>query len=166
MLAGKPKSLKTGSPGVVNGSMAIMNTMNVSMATTRRSVRAIGRCAINKATIAPMSATNSPRWISSETPRTVGASASATLVTGSFIIDQGDPTTIADDYMEFTVQLALPMKFDNATCNTAYGNALNLAGQTPGGRFTETINLKYSFQRASTPTYKPFPIADFKKLGV
>ncbi|HEX8789570.1 MAG TPA: hypothetical protein VF765_01365, partial [Polyangiaceae bacterium] len=85
--------------------------------------------------------------------------ASTTLVANSFNVEQG--ATPADDYMEFTVQVAVPMKLNDATCDAAYGPMLAKALQV--NRTTVTLNLKYSFKRA-TPTanltYKPLVVAE------
>jgi hypothetical protein len=96
------------------------------------------------------------------------ADASATLVDGSFNVEGADTADISDDYFEFTVQVAMPMNVTGADvggtanpCLTAYGamlpNALRI------GRTTATVNLKYSFKRAtptSALTYKPFMLAE------
>src|SRR5215831_2717284 len=86
---------------------------------------------------------------------------SATLVPNSFRFEGQDTADIADDYLEFTVQVAIPLRFDDSTCLTAYGNQLDNAARV--GRTTVTANLKYSFMRAtpaSKVTYQPFPIAE------
>jgi hypothetical protein len=89
------------------------------------------------------------------------ADASATLVTGSFNVQNSNGANTASDYFEFTVQVAIPMNFNDQTCLTAYGamaaEALNV------GHTTVTVNLKYSFVRATATadlTYKPFAIAE------
>jgi hypothetical protein len=78
--------------------------------------------------------------------------ATATLVADSFnTIEGSDPS---QDYMEFTVQVTVPMQLTDATCLTAYGPFLNAATEVApsnGGRTNVTVNLKYSFVRA-TPT--------------
>ncbi len=96
--------------------------------------------------------------------------ASATLVTGSFNVESApDPK---DDYFEFTVQVAIPMIFVDpstdstagtmtydTTCQTAYGPMAANALKIGGGRSTVTVNLKYSFKRATPAaelTYKPW----------
>jgi len=79
--------------------------------------------------------------------------ASATLVTGSFLVDE------ANDYMTWTVQVTAPLKWDDATCVAAYGDV----GQTAArlGRQTETFNLMYSLVRANpAPTYAPLQVAE------
>ena len=91
------------------------------------------------------------------------ANASATLVTDSFVIDGADDTDISNDYMEFTVQVSLPMKFTDQTCLTAYGPMLQnslLVNHT-----AVTVNLKYSFERAvATPKYVPWILAEKDKI--
>ncbi|HEY2902049.1 MAG TPA: zinc-dependent metalloprotease [Polyangia bacterium] len=84
---------------------------------------------------------------------------SATLVNNSFRIEGQDTADISDDYLEFSVQIAIPMRFDDSTCLTAYGPQLDNAARL--GRTTVTANLKYSFMRAKgmdKVTYTPFPI--------
>ena len=81
--------------------------------------------------------------------------ASATLVDGSFHVADGGNADPSDDYMDFTVQVALPMKFDDATCITAYGPMVDNAVRLD--RTTVTLNIKYSFARANpAPTYQPW----------
>jgi hypothetical protein len=97
-----------------------------------------------------------------------GVDASATLVTNSFNIQGDSDNDPSNDYFEFTVQIALPMEFSNATCLTAYGPAL--ADALRIGRTSVTVNLKYSFMRAKpltstnanvpAVTYQPFPLAE------
>ena len=86
---------------------------------------------------------------------------STTLVTDSFIIEQNDPSTIADDYMEFTTQVTMPIIFSDATCVQAFGPELQQFLEL--GRTAQTFNVKYSFKRA-TPTadltYKPLVVAE------
>jgi hypothetical protein len=93
------------------------------------------------------------------------SNATATLVTNSFSVQENDPSTIADDYMEFTIQVAFPMKMDDANCKTSYGSVLLDANLI--GRNTATVNLKYSFMRA-TPTakltYQPFILPEKDKI--
>jgi hypothetical protein len=94
---------------------------------------------------------------------------SATLVDGSFIVEGTGDDDVSNDYMEFTVQVTVPMMLDDATCNTAYGAELLDAARVNGvgingqPRNTVTVNLKYSFARA-TPlaqkTYKPWIIGE------
>jgi Met-zincin len=75
------------------------------------------------------------------------SSASATLVDGSFNTEINDPSTIYDDYMEFTVQVAFPLHLDDSTCNASYA-AVHATLNSGDVRSTETVNLKYSFVRA------------------
>ncbi len=78
---------------------------------------------------------------------------SATLVPNSFLVDE------ANDYIQWKVQIALPLKWDDATCVTAYGAPGNEALRI--GRQTVTFNLMYSLVRANpTPTYKPLQVAE------
>jgi hypothetical protein len=87
--------------------------------------------------------------------------ASATLVTNSFRVEGQSTPDISDDYLQFTVQVAIPLRFDDSTCLTAYGPQFDNAARI--GRTTVTANLKYSFMRAKTldqVTYTPFPIAE------
>ena len=87
--------------------------------------------------------------------------ASAVLVTDSFNVEGTGDSDPSNDYFEFTVQVAVPLIFNDATCVTAYGplgvNAERI------GKTSVTVNLKYSFKRA-TPiaqvTYKPFSLAE------
>jgi hypothetical protein len=89
--------------------------------------------------------------------------ASATLVANSFQVIQ-DTTDRSNDYMEFTVQVAIPMVFDDATCLTAYGPML--ANALKVNRTTVTVNLKYSFKRAvplsdkTQSTYVPWVLSE------
>ncbi len=81
-----------------------------------------------------------------------GVDASATLVANSFLVEGQGDSDLSNDYMEFTVQVAIPMTMSDATCNTAYGPMLDLA---QGGQWvasTVTVNLKYSFKRALAMT--------------
>ncbi len=85
---------------------------------------------------------------------------SSTLVPGSFIVDE------ANDYMQWTVQVTIPIKFDTdpntggpGPCTSAYGDT----GVTfqKLGRQNVTLNLMYSLMRAkadSEITYKPLVI--------
>ena len=85
--------------------------------------------------------------------------ASATLLTDSFRTEGAGDSDLSNDYMEFTVQIALPMKFDDTTCITAYGPMFENAARI--GRYNVTVNLKYSFKRAlpaNKITYVPFPL--------
>ena len=85
--------------------------------------------------------------------------ASATLVNGSYRFEGQDTSDITDDYLEFTVQVAIPMRFDDSTCIEAYGPQLDNAARI--GRTTVTANVKYSFMRAKSVdklTYHPFVV--------
>lgn len=68
--------------------------------------------------------------------------ASATLVNDSFLIDE------TSDYMEWSVAITLPLKFDDATCVEAYEAMGDAAVRL--GRYNVTLNLKYSMKRADT----------------
>lgn len=86
---------------------------------------------------------------------------SATLVDKTFRVEGQDTPDITDDYFEFTVQVAVPLRFDDSTCLTAYGPQLDNAARI--GRSTITANLKYSFMRANSiekVTYTPFAIGE------
>ena len=97
---------------------------------------------------------------------------SATLVTDSFVVSGAEDDDPSNDYMEFTVQVSIPMTVGDATCNTVYGPALlesNLLSTGDGDSRTNnnvaTVNLKYSFKRATpltsaTATYKPWIMAE------
>ncbi len=78
-----------------------------------------------------------------------------TLVPGSFLVDE------KNNYMQWTVQIALPLKWDDPTCVQSYGylgdELLRL------GRTGVTFNLMYSFMRAKPDdqiTYKPLEVAE------
>jgi hypothetical protein len=89
--------------------------------------------------------------------------ASATLVTDSFVMEGDEDTDPSNDYMEFTVQVALPMNFNDSTCLSAYGIMATTALEMVPPRTTVTVNLKYSFKRATPPaqiTYKPLILAE------
>jgi hypothetical protein len=76
------------------------------------------------------------------------ADASATLKTGSFVVDE------PNNYMQWTVQVTVPMKFDDATCVDNYGTMYRDAAAL--GRYNETFDIMYSMARANpTPTYQP-----------
>jgi hypothetical protein len=97
-------------------------------------------------------------------------SVSATLVDGSFIMEGEEDSDPTNDYMEFTVQVSIPMTVGNAVCNTAYGptllsaNLLSTGDSNPRTNSNVvTANLKYSFKRAtplSGVTYKPWIMAE------
>ncbi len=64
-----------------------------------------------------------------------------------------------NDYMEWKVNLTLPVQFDNEACLQAYGEAGNTFQKL--GRNNVTLKLKYSFMRATAPeqiTYKPLAL--------
>ncbi len=76
------------------------------------------------------------------------ANSSATLETGSFLVDE------ANDYMQWTVQVTVPLRFDDATCVNAYG----LLGDEFAtiGRQNVTFDLMYSFVRANPEPLKEY----------
>jgi Met-zincin len=81
--------------------------------------------------------------------------ASATLVPNSFVVDE------PADYMQWQVQIALPLKWDDEACVTAYGELGETALRL--GRQTVTFNLLYSMVRSKLPaqmTYKPLEVAE------
>ena len=87
------------------------------------------------------------------------ASYSTTLVPGSFLVDE------PNNYMEWSVQITMPINWIDATCVQAYG-ALGQEASPSGPtvsvpRQTETISLKYSMVRANPkPTYQPLVVAE------
>jgi hypothetical protein len=89
--------------------------------------------------------------------------ASATLVANSFVVEGQGDDDLSNDYMAFTVQVAVPLAFTDSTCLTAYGAAL--ANAQTVGRTEVTVNLNYAFRRAlpltdKKSTYVPFPIGE------
>src|SRR5262249_52335486 len=81
--------------------------------------------------------------------------ASATMVPGSFSVDEDS------GYMEWTTNISVPLRWSDATCVTAYGEAGETAARL--GRYGVTFNLKYSLARAPPPdqvTYKPLEIPE------
>jgi hypothetical protein len=72
--------------------------------------------------------------------------ASATLVNNSFHTEEYDDWT--KDYMEFAVQVTVPLKFDDPTCVDSYGSGYEGLSDLGFGRVDETFTLKYSFMRA------------------
>jgi len=79
--------------------------------------------------------------------------ASTTLVPNSFKVDE------KNDYMEWVVQVQLPIKWDDADCVEAFGPMADTARRL--GRQYETVNLKYSMVRAvDKPTYQPMTIGE------
>ena len=80
---------------------------------------------------------------------------SVTLVPGSFQVDE------PGDYIEWTVQMSLPLKFDDQTCIDLYGYDGVSAQKL--GRNSVTANMKYSLMRAkadSAITYQPLEIQE------
>ena len=89
--------------------------------------------------------------------------ASATLVANSFIIEGSGDSDLSNDYMEFTVQVAIPMTLSDSTCITAYGPMWQSAQEV--NRSTAVVNLKYSFKRATVmgskeQTYQAWTLAE------
>ena len=79
--------------------------------------------------------------------------ASATLVPNSLMVDE------PNNYLQWQVQIALPLKWTDAACVQAYGELGNLAQRL--GRQTVTFNLMYSLVRANpAPDYTPLEIAE------
>ena len=79
-----------------------------------------------------------------------------TLVPNSFIVDE------PNNYMEWSVQITMPLNWTDATCVQTYG-ALGTEASGQGGiqRSSETITLKYSMVRANpTPSYQPLTVAE------
>jgi hypothetical protein len=90
---------------------------------------------------------------------TDAANATATLVPGSFVTDDGGDQDPSNDYMEWTVQIALPLSWMDATCVTAFGFLGDEAARL--GRNTVTFNLKYSMTRANpAPDYPVLEVAE------
>ena len=88
----------------------------------------------------------------------VGNSSSALVPESFHTNDQGDADP-SNDYMEFTVQVVVPMLFDDPACLEAYGKMLENASRL--SRYNATLNLKYSFVRATPKaklTYKRFAL--------
>lgn len=79
--------------------------------------------------------------------------ASATLVPDSFQVDE------KNDYMQWKVQIATPLKWDDEACVQAFGELGNEALRL--NRQTVTFNLMYSMVRADpNPSYKPLVVAE------
>lgn len=79
----------------------------------------------------------------------------STLVPGSFKVDE------PNDYMEWTSNVTLPLRWDDETCYYAYGSNGQNAQRL--GRTSVTLNIKYSLHRAlpmSAVTYKPQEIPE------
>ncbi len=94
---------------------------------------------------------------------------STTLVTDSFQMDE------ANGYMQWVLQVTLPLRWDVAECVQAYGEMGTNAQRL--GRNSVTVNLMYSFVRANpNPTYHPLVVDEhdpihhkygfFETLGV
>ena len=78
---------------------------------------------------------------------------STTLVPGSIKIDT------KNDYLEWTVAITVPVKWDDAACVEAYGPMGQAAASL--GRMNVTFNVMYSLVRANpTPTYQPLELAE------
>ena len=85
------------------------------------------------------------------------SNASATLVTDSFVIDE------VNDYMSWSVQVTLPIKFDDADCMEAMG--INGVTAQRLGREYETVTINYSFARAdANPTYQPLVLDEHDSI--
>ncbi len=80
------------------------------------------------------------------------SNASATLVPGSFVVDEHDDWR--QDYMQFEVQITLPLQFTfsdpnvQSSCAEAYSQGADGASSLSFGRQNVTFNLMYSFMRA------------------
>jgi len=71
-------------------------------------------------------------------------SASATLVPNSFKVEEND--NVSQNYMQWTVSITVPVKYDDAACVTAYGPTGQVAPAF--GRENVTFNMMYSLVRA------------------
>jgi hypothetical protein len=90
------------------------------------------------------------------------SSITTTLVPGSFLVDE------ANNYVQWTVQVTVPIKFDSdattggpGPCSMAYGDTGLLFQRL--GRNNVTLNLMYSMTRAvpdANITYQPLEIAE------
>ena len=81
------------------------------------------------------------------------ANYAVTLVPNSFLVDE------PNNYMEWTVQITLPLNWADATCVTAFGTMTQPAAALD--RQNVTLNLKYSMVRANpAPTYQPLVVAE------
>ncbi len=83
------------------------------------------------------------------------ANVSTTLVPNSFNVDE------ANNYMEWTVSVTLPLIWDNSTCVFAYGDLGQQAAAL--GKESVTLELKYSLMRTlpmSEVTYQPLVVAE------
>ena len=77
--------------------------------------------------------------------------ASATLVPDTFAVDE------QNNYMQWTIKVSLPLKYDDQTCLDGYGDLGTEAARI--GKYGVTFNLKYSLVRAvANPTYVPLPL--------
>jgi hypothetical protein len=84
------------------------------------------------------------------------SNASTTLVPNSFHTEDYDDWT--KDYMEFAVQVTVPLRFDDSTCVDMYGSGYEGLSDLGFGRVNQTFTLKYSFMRAKAlddPTTNP-----------
>ncbi|HUB05528.1 MAG TPA: hypothetical protein VMB50_00925 [Myxococcales bacterium] len=83
------------------------------------------------------------------------ANVSTTLVPNSFIVDE------ANNYMQWTVSVTLPLIWDDPNCTFAYGDLGQEAAAL--GKESVTFNLMYSLERMkplNQVTYKPLTIAE------
>jgi hypothetical protein len=78
-----------------------------------------------------------------------------TLVPGSFLVDE------ANNYMQWTVQVTVPLMWSDADCVASYGSLGDELLRL--GRSNVTFNLMYSMMRAkpmNEVTYKPLVVAE------
>ena len=81
------------------------------------------------------------------------ANYATTLVPNSFNVDE------PNNYMEWKVQITMPLNWADATCQQAFGVMADAAGRL--GRQSVTMNLKYSMVRANpAPTYQPLLVQE------
>ena len=79
--------------------------------------------------------------------------ANATLVPDSFVVDT------ANNYMSWTTEVTVPIKWDDAACVESYGALGDVAASM--GRYNATFRVMYSLVRANpTPTYQPLELAE------
>jgi len=79
--------------------------------------------------------------------------AEAVLAPESVIVDD------AHGYMQWTVQITVPVRLDLPECAASYGDNIYTAANL--NRPNVTFNLMYSLVRSNpSPTYTPFPIAE------
>ena len=102
----------------------------------------------NMADLAPLGS-----YVTANVAKCVAGEGTATLVPNSFIVDE------PHDYMEWTVQISMPINWSDSTCVESYG-AMGLAAQKLDRQY-ETVNLKYSMVRAN-----PNPLAKQKMFSV